>query len=84
MPPKRLLFIFTAIGAAPFVLWSLVSLVASACLSRHFSMSLRFYFPGGTDLGGLSIDGLPVFTSVCILAGAALLLWGVASLPSRD
>ena len=82
MTPKLLLLIFTAIGITPAVLWSLVSLVTSAFsfFFRPVSLSFRLYSKTGSSIGGFEYHELPVLTSLSIVAGAALLIFGIASI----
>ena len=82
MTPKLLLILLSSVGITPAVLWALAS-VATAAVSiayRPVSLSIRLY----SDAGGISafdFHELPVFTSLCILAGAALLIFGLTSIP---
>ena len=82
MTPKLLLLIIAAVGIAPAVLWSFIS-IATEVVSiayRPVSLSLRLYSSAGsTEL--FQYHELPVVTSLCILAGAALLIYGITSIP---
>ena len=81
MPPKLILLVIAAIGIAPAVLWALISLITSAISIAYRPISLSFRVYSGTgSIGGFKYHELPLFTSLCILAGAALLIFGIASI----
>jgi hypothetical protein len=82
MTPKLLLLIFASIGITPAVLWSFVSLLTSAfsVFFRPLSLSFRLYSKTGGSIGAFEYRELPVLTSLSIVAGAALLLFGIASI----
>lgn len=78
MPPKLILLVIASIGIAPAALWALISLVTSAIsiACRPVSLSFRVYASAGS-VGGFKYHELPLFTSLCIVAGAALLIFGI-------
>ena len=82
MTLKLLILIFATIGVTPAVLWSLVSLITSviSVFFRPVSVSFRLYSKTGTSVGGFEYHELPVLTSLSIVAGAALLVVGIASI----
>ena len=82
MTPKAILLIVAALGIAPAVLWSLLSIVtASISIAyRPFSLSFRLYSSAGST-GLFEYHELPFVTSLCILAGSALLIFGITSVP---
>ena len=82
MTPRAVLLIVAVIGIAPAVLWSLVSIVtASISIAyRPVSLSFRLYSSAGST-GAFDYHELPVLTSLCILAGSVLLIYGIVSIP---
>lgn len=82
MTPRAVLLIVASIGIAPAVLWSLLSIVtASISIAyRPISLSFRLYTSAGTT-EVIRYHELPVVTSLCILAGSVLLIFGISSIP---
>ena len=82
MTPKLLVLIVAAIGITPAVLWSLVSLVTSiiSVFFRLVSLSFRLYSKTGGSVGAFEYHELPVVTSLSIVAGAALVIFCIASI----
>jgi hypothetical protein len=74
MTAKLVLRLFAAIAAVPVILWALLSLVITAfSIARQpISLSFRFY-AGESTSPGFYFRELPVWLSLGILAGAALL-----------
>jgi hypothetical protein len=85
MTPRAILLILAVIGVAPAALRSLISLVTSAVsiAYRPVSLSFRLYSSAGST-GAFEYHELPLFTSLCILAGSALLISGIASIPRAN
>ena len=85
MPPKFILLVIAAIGIAPAVLWALISLVTCVISIAYRPVSISFRLYSGTGgIGGFNYHELPFFTSLCILAGAAMLIFGIASIPRTN
>ena len=82
MTPKHVLLAIAAIGIAPAVLWSLISITTSAVsiIYRPVSLFFRLHSSAGSTVA-FEYRDLPLFTLFCILAGAALLMFGIASIP---
>ena len=82
MTPKLLLLTFAAIGITPAVLWALVSLVTFtfSVFFRPVSLSFRLYSKTGSGIGAFEYRELPVLISLSIVVGAALLIFGIASI----
>ena len=82
MTPKLLFLIVAVIGIAPAVLWSFISIVTEvvSIAYRPVSLSFRLY-PNAGSTGAFEYHELPLLTSVFILAGAALLVFGICSIP---
>ena len=83
MTPKLFLLIFAGIGVAPAVAWSLASIVTTVISNayRPVSLSFRFYASAGSSIRWFQYHELPLLTCLCILAGAALLIVGIISIP---
>jgi hypothetical protein len=85
MTPKLLLLAIAAIGMAPAVLWSFISIVIAAVsiAYRPVSLSFRLYSsPGSAAI--FEYRDLPLLTSLFILGGAALLIVGIVSIPRGE
>jgi hypothetical protein len=82
MTPKIFLLTFAAVGITPAVLWALVSLATSAfsLFVRPVSLSFRLYSRAGRGIGAFEFHELPPLTSLSILAGATLLIFGIVSI----
>ena len=85
MTPKAILLILAAIGIAPAVLWSLLSVVTAiiSIAYRPISLSFRLYSSAGST-GLFRYHELPFVASLCILAGSALLIFGITSIPRAN
>jgi hypothetical protein len=82
MTPKLLLILLSAVGIAPAVLWALVSIAMAAFSLMHWPVYLSFrLYVSGSSSPAFRFHELPAFTSICILAGAALLMFGIISIP---
>jgi F0F1-type ATP synthase membrane subunit a len=86
MTLKLVVLAVAALGITPAVLWALVSLVTSAIsvFMRPVSLSFRLHSESGSSLGVLEYHELPVLTSLSILAGATLLIFGIGSISRPD
>ena len=83
--PKFILTIFTSLGVAPAALWALVSII-TRILNHPISISFRVYQKMDVSQrmgfkGDFGIHAFPVSTSLCVLVGAALIIYGINSIP---
>lgn len=84
MTLKNLLLLVAIVGVTPSAVWAIGSLVAAAMFRMPrppIWLSAHLYSKAGRLLFGFRFYELPVFTSVCILSGAALLIFGITIIP---
>jgi Na+-transporting methylmalonyl-CoA/oxaloacetate decarboxylase gamma subunit len=80
MTLKGILITFTSVGIVPAALWALASIISRIGAYRRIWFSFSVYRK--SDLAKVfEFNALPVFTSICILVGTALIIYGINSIP---
>lgn len=85
MTYKTIILILASVGVTAPVVWALLSIITAAFsfVYRAVSLSFRLYTTEPIS-GSVEYHELPVLTALCILIGAALLIFGISSIPSAD